>query len=134
MKIDEAIKVLELHNEWRKGAEIVPDTPVRIGMAIDLVTCELKTLRQGAVSTRLLEQQTIPEWDGITDYRPPIFEKYEFILDGDPQEDRVIRWAALQYAGEIVGDPANSKWLERRKLTDAFQMGIEYAKRYLNGG
>lgn len=62
MKIDEAIKVLELHNEWRKGAEIAPDTPVRIGMAIDLVTCELKTLRQGAVSTHLFAITTQEGW------------------------------------------------------------------------
>ena len=45
MKIDEAIEVLELHNQWRKGAEVEMQDPVRIGMAIDLVICELKTLR-----------------------------------------------------------------------------------------
>ena len=45
MTIDEAIEVLELHNQWRKGADIPMETPVRIGMAIDLVVCELKNLR-----------------------------------------------------------------------------------------
>ena len=45
MTIEEAIEVLELHNQWRKGAEIPMETPVRIGMAIDLVVCELKNLR-----------------------------------------------------------------------------------------
>ena len=37
MTIEEAIEVLELHNQWRKGAEIPMESPVRIGMAIDLV-------------------------------------------------------------------------------------------------
>lgn len=37
MTIEEAIEVLELHNQWRKGADIPMETPVRIGMAIDLV-------------------------------------------------------------------------------------------------
>ena len=46
MTIDEAIEVLELHNQWRKGAEVEMQDPVRIGMAIDLVICELKTLRK----------------------------------------------------------------------------------------
>lgn len=51
MTIDEAIEVLELHNQWRKGAEIPMETPVRIGMAIDLVVCELKNLRIANVSS-----------------------------------------------------------------------------------
>ena len=50
MTIDEAIEVLELHNQWRKGADIPMETPVRIGMAIDLVVCELKNLRIAHVS------------------------------------------------------------------------------------
>lgn len=50
MTIDEAIEVLELHNQWRKGAEIPMETPIRIGMAIDLVVCELKNLRIANVS------------------------------------------------------------------------------------
>ena len=49
MTIDEAIEVLELHNQWRKGSEIEMQTPVRIGMAIDLVVCELKNLRNPPV-------------------------------------------------------------------------------------
>jgi len=50
MTIDEAIEVLELHNQWRKGAEIPMETPVRIGLAIDLVVRELKNLRIANVS------------------------------------------------------------------------------------
>ena len=42
MTIEEAIEVLELHNQWRKGAEIPMESPVRIGMAIDLVVCMAK--------------------------------------------------------------------------------------------
>ena len=53
MTIDEAIEVLELHNQWRKGAEIETQKPVRIGMAIDLVVCELKNLRKPPVSGML---------------------------------------------------------------------------------
>lgn len=91
---------------------------------------ENPALNKGAVMPRL----SIPEWNGITDYRPPIFEKYEFQLEGEsPKTDKGIYYAGLNYAREIVGDPNNSKWLERRKLTDAFKMGIEYAKRFLNG-
>lgn len=45
MTIDEAISVLELHNRWRKGADIEMQSPTSIGMAIDLVVCELKNLR-----------------------------------------------------------------------------------------
>ena len=51
MTIDEAIEVLELHNQWRKGADMPMETPIRIGMAIDLVVCELKNLRIAHVSS-----------------------------------------------------------------------------------
>lgn len=88
-----------------------------------------------------MKRQEIPEWDGITDYRPPVFEEYEFKFFINDPEDKAVydprtkvgaRVAANHYASEIVGDPSNSKWLERRKLTDAFEMGIEYARRYLD--
>ena len=42
MTIEEAIEVLELHNQWRNGAEIPMESPARIGMAIDLVVCMAK--------------------------------------------------------------------------------------------
>lgn len=45
MTIDEAIEILELHNQWRKGADIPMQNPTIIGMAIDLVIMELKNLR-----------------------------------------------------------------------------------------
>ena len=57
MTIDEAIEVLELHNQWRKGAEIPMETPVRIGMAIDLVVCELKNLRIAHVMQSACEHE-----------------------------------------------------------------------------
>ena len=44
MTIDEAITLLELHNSWRKGADIEMQSPTKIGMAIDMVLCELKSL------------------------------------------------------------------------------------------
>lgn len=44
MTIDEAITVLELHNACRKGADIEMQSPTKIGMEIDMVLCELKSL------------------------------------------------------------------------------------------
>lgn len=88
-----------------------------------------------------MKRQEVPEWDGITDYRPPVFEDYEFDFRihendkaNDPKSKLGSDMAALNYAREIVGDPSNSKWVERRKLSDAFKMGVEFAKRHLNGG
>lgn len=83
-----------------------------------------------------MKRQKIDLWDGITDYRPPIFEEYEFNFKTgskyyDPKTWQGIDSAALNYASEIVGNPSNALWVERRKLTDSFRMGIEYAKRYL---
>lgn len=42
MNISEAIQVLEEYNKWRKGAEIPQPDPVKIGMAIDIITGEWK--------------------------------------------------------------------------------------------
>lgn len=89
-----------------------------------------------------MKRKEIPEWDGITEYRPPIFEEYEFnfIVSEhyyEPEKtslEQLTDIAALNYAREIIHDPSNDLWLERRKLTDAFKMGIEFAKRHLNGG
>lgn len=44
MKIEEAIEILERHNEWRRGAEIPQEHPKVLGEAIDLVLLELKRL------------------------------------------------------------------------------------------
>lgn len=49
MTIDEAIKVLELHNQWRKGAKIPMQTSVEYEMSIDLMVCELKELRKKSI-------------------------------------------------------------------------------------
>ncbi len=89
-----------------------------------------------------MKRQEIPEWDGITEYRPPIFEEYEFNFNVsehyyEPQKTSIQQLtdiAALNYARDVVVDPSNDLWLERRKLSDAFKMGIEFAKRHLNGG
>ena len=87
-----------------------------------------------------MKTQEIPEWEGLTDYRPPIFNEYDFDFslekNGDPyvspeaDKEKAIHLAGLNYARDIIKDPSNSKWVERRKLTDAFEMGIEYAKRF----
>lgn len=44
MKIEEAIEILERHNEWRRGAEIPMVQPSILGEAIDVVIKELKRL------------------------------------------------------------------------------------------
>jgi hypothetical protein len=44
MKVEEAIEILEHHNEWRRGAEIPQEEPKIIGEAIDVVLKELKRL------------------------------------------------------------------------------------------
>ena len=63
MTIDEAIGVLELHNQWRKGAEVEMQHPVRIGMAIDLVVCELKTLRKQPYAGSVCDECTAYPFD-----------------------------------------------------------------------
>jgi len=92
----------------------------------------------------MMKRKEIPEWEHITDYRPFEESTYDFDFslgnyrDGTipykPTDIKGQKLAGLNYAREIVEDPSNSKWLERRKLCDAFDMGVEYAKRYLNGG
>ena len=59
MTIDEAIEVLELHNQWRKGGDVEMQSSIKIGMAIDLIVCELKTLRE---RQSLLDIKDKDEW------------------------------------------------------------------------
>ena len=71
MTIDEAINVLELHNKWRKGADIEMQPPTMIGMAIDLVVCELKNIRnQFSTSSSYPDISEKDEWirREVTDY------------------------------------------------------------------
>lgn len=72
MTIDEAISILELHNRWRKGADIEMQPPTMIGMAIDLVVCELKNMRKQQSSLSLTEFDMVKkeEWirREVTDY------------------------------------------------------------------
>jgi hypothetical protein len=42
MTIDEAIELLELYNEWRRGAETPQPNPADVGIAIEMVIRELK--------------------------------------------------------------------------------------------
>ncbi|HEY0842450.1 hypothetical protein [Methylotenera sp.] len=37
MKLDQAIKTLEAHNQWRRGRLMPQHNPTEIGMAIDVV-------------------------------------------------------------------------------------------------
>lgn len=87
-------------------------------------------------------KQEIPEWEHITDYRPFVKEAYLFDFKplGSREEDfrayekSVQDTVSLNYANEVVNNPCNSKWLERRKISEAFKMGIEFSNRFLNGG
>lgn len=42
MTLKEAMKILELHNEWRRGADIPLQSPELIGIAIDTILTHLK--------------------------------------------------------------------------------------------
>ena len=44
MKIKEAIKILERHNKWRRGAEMPMENPEKLGEAIDVAIRNLKSL------------------------------------------------------------------------------------------
>lgn len=87
-------------------------------------------------------KQEIPEWEYITDYRP--FIKKAYVFDFKPMgsgeenlnaiEKSVQDTVAHNYANEVVDDPCNSRWIERRKISEAFKMGIEFSNRFLNGG
>ena len=44
MEIDQAIKILEIHNRWRRGEDVeIELKPIDIGNAIDTVVNSLKT-------------------------------------------------------------------------------------------
>lgn len=44
MTIDQAIEILERHNQWRRGADIEQGNPAEIGIAIDIVISVLKQM------------------------------------------------------------------------------------------
>ena len=87
-------------------------------------------------------KQEIPEWENITDYRPFIKEGYVFNFKSIGSGEEVLKaydksvqdTVSHNYANEVVNDPCNSKWIERRKISEAFKMGIEFSNRFLNGG
>ena len=47
MTMEEAIKILEVYNRWRRGAEIPQPNATKVGMAIDRIIqyYELRTLK-----------------------------------------------------------------------------------------
>ena len=47
MKIEEAIEILERHNEWRRGADIPMAQPSILGEAIDIVIKSYKEMING---------------------------------------------------------------------------------------
>ena len=48
MTIQETIKILKKHNEWRRGSEVLPMTdPILIGQAIDSAVDYLVEIEKG---------------------------------------------------------------------------------------
>lgn len=47
MKLKEAIKILDIHNRWRRGADIKMQNPTRLGKAIDIILEYLKKEKNG---------------------------------------------------------------------------------------
>jgi len=52
MTIQQAIEILDLHNQWRRGADILQQSPQTIGIAIDLVLTTLKNANNGKQRNR----------------------------------------------------------------------------------
>ena len=46
MKLKTAIKILEDHNKWRRGAEIKMQEPKDIGIAIETVIDKIKQIKE----------------------------------------------------------------------------------------
>ena len=46
MTLSQAIKVLEKHNQWRKGADIPPTHPAELTEALDIALHQLKQLQR----------------------------------------------------------------------------------------
>jgi len=45
MTIKQAVKILRLHNEWRRGREGKPADPTKLGIAIDTIVKFLEEMR-----------------------------------------------------------------------------------------
>lgn len=55
MNTKEAVAILKAHNKWRRGADIAPDSPTQIGLAIDVA---IKTLT--AISKAFEQEHEAP--------------------------------------------------------------------------
>lgn len=42
MEVQEALRILEQHNKWRRGADVEMTNPTLLGEAIDIVVREYK--------------------------------------------------------------------------------------------
>lgn len=42
MDLKEAIKILEEHNKWRRGAEVQMTDPKKLGIAIEVILIKIK--------------------------------------------------------------------------------------------
>jgi len=42
MTLKQAMQILDLHNQWRRGADILQQSPQTIGIAIDTILKHLK--------------------------------------------------------------------------------------------
>lgn len=60
MRIEEAITILDEHSQWRKGTEIPMQSPIKIGMAIDLILNEVRIFhdikKNGGIFAAIMEE------------------------------------------------------------------------------
>lgn len=56
MKLEEVLKVLELHNDWRKGANIEMQKPADITEALDIAVNLLKGLSKKTEIKKIKKQ------------------------------------------------------------------------------
>ena len=59
MNLPEAIKILELHNKWRRGADIKQQTPTKIGIAIDTVLSKVKNIQKAEVKEAVCKHKVV---------------------------------------------------------------------------
>lgn len=118
MTIDEAINVLELHNKWRKGADIEMQPPTSIGMAIDLVVCELKNLREQQ-STMFTDTKEKEEWirNEVAEYD---WEKCGF---GDSSIEELLEKGYKKGYNDVIGKIHSKMDSIKEKVIEEYEKG-----------
>jgi len=118
MTVEEAINVLELHNKWRKGADIEMQPPTSIGMAIDLVVCELKNLREQQ-STMFTDTKEKEEWirNEVAEYD---WEKCGF---GDSSIEELLEKGYKKGYNDAIGKIHSKMDSIKEKVIEEYEKG-----------